>query len=424
MKLSTRLCWLALSAAILLPGNSFAQDSAPVKPIVIDAAQHKTLQAAFDAVPQEGGIVKLPPGTMEISQPLLITTPETRIEGAGAATHIKNVNQEGQPALIVRPKARETNKKARLWRVQLGNFRISGNEKSGDGILAEGIDEIFVHGVSIDHHGGHGLNLIDCYEDPRVCNSILTYNKQTGLHLQACHDIVVNANQFEENQDALVCIDSFNLCMNGNNLDDHLGNGVVIENTYGSVVSGNMIEECNGTAIILDRDCYGITLSANVIAHDMSGGIDLRDAHGCAISANTFTLVHKFGVRVSPHSGRLTISANNFSNSHIGDGKEKRKLVDPKPVILDIGHGIYLEGTRHITVSGNTFSGLDGPALSATAGCDKILVSGNVATDLHRRPPADSDTKAEPKADTKGDTQAAFQISADSHVTLKDNLTD
>ena len=55
--------------------------------------------------------------------------------------------------------------------------------------------------------------------------------------------------------------------MTGNNLDDHLGDGVVIENTYGSVVAGNMIEECKGTAIVLDRDCYGIALSANVIAH-------------------------------------------------------------------------------------------------------------------------------------------------------------
>ena len=53
--------------------------------------------------------------------------------------------------------------------------------------------------------------------------------------------------------------------MSGNNLDNHLGRGVVIENTYGSVVASNMIEECQAEAIVLDRDCYGITLSANVI---------------------------------------------------------------------------------------------------------------------------------------------------------------
>ena len=118
--------------------------------------------------------------------------------------------------------------------------------------------------------------------------------------------------QFEENDDALHCIDSFNLCMSGCCVDDHLGNGVVIENTYGSVVSGNMIEECQGTAIILDRDCYGITLSANVIAHN-GGGIDLRDAHGCAVSANTFTIMKSDALRIGPNSGRIAVGGNVFS---------------------------------------------------------------------------------------------------------------
>ena len=101
---------------------------------------------------------------------------------------------------------------------------------------------------------------------------MITYNKAVGLNLIGCHDIVVSGNQFEENNDAVRCAEGFNLCMTGNCLDDHLRHGVVIENTYGSVVSGNMIEECNGTGIVLDRDCYGITLSANVIAHESGGG--------------------------------------------------------------------------------------------------------------------------------------------------------
>ena len=87
--------------------------------------------------------------------------------------------------------------------------------------------------------------------------------------------------------------------MSGNNLDDHLQHGVVIENTYGSVIAANMIEECQRSAIILDRNCYGITVSANVIAHN-GGGVDLRDAHGCAISANTFTLMKTDAVRIGP----------------------------------------------------------------------------------------------------------------------------
>ena len=395
---------LACSLALVVR----AQDAAP-NPVDLDAADFSSLQAALDALPESGGILRLPPGTVEIREPLVLSSPESRIEGSGASTHIRNLNEEGKPALVIRPKTLDQDPKARLWRVQIGNFRISGNEKSGDGVFAEGIQEIFIHGLSVDHNGGHGIALVDCYEDPRIADSIITYNKKTGLFIDGCHDIVVNANHFEENQDALVCVDAFNLCMNGNNIDDHLGHGVVIENTYGSVVSGNIIEECNGTAIILDRDCYGITLSANVIAHDMGGGIDLRDAHGITVSANTFTLVHHFGVRVSENSGRIAISANHFGNSHIGEGQEKRVLEHENPVQLDIGHGIVLEDTRFITITANQFTGLDGPAVRATGACVKILIDGNVATDLNRRTP---------------DSKATFDLSPETKATLSDNLTD
>ncbi|MDY0167689.1 MAG: right-handed parallel beta-helix repeat-containing protein [Thermoguttaceae bacterium] len=391
-----------------------APDAGPADqpPVVVDAAEYKTLQAAFDALPATGGMVKLPPGTFEIHQPLYVTTAETRIEGSGAATHIKNVNQEGRPALVVQPPTRATDRRARLWRVQLGNFRISGNENSGDGIHAEGIEEIFIQGVSVDRHGGHGIYMEHCHENPRVADSMITYNKQAGLYLNGGHDIVVNANHFEENQDAVICVDGYNLCMNGNNLDDHLRHGVVIENTYGSVLSGNMIEECDGTAVILDRDCYGITISANVIAHDMGGGVDLRGAHGCAVSANTFTLVHAFGVRVAQGSGRITITGNNFCNSYLGEGRTKRPLENPNPVLIDIGTGIVLEDTRHVAVSGNSFSGLDGAAVRAVGKCGHVLVSGNVVSDIHRRP-APGDAKLQ-----------AFDISPESEVTLQMNLTE
>lgn len=401
---------LLLNALTLLNSSAQAQkgNEAPA-PALIMAADYPNLQAALDALPASGGMVKLAPGTTEITEPLVIKTAETRIEGSGASTHIKNLNSKGKPALLIQPSTRESDKKARLWRIQLGNFRISGNEKSGDGIHAEAVQEIFLQGMSVDHNGGHGIALIDCYEDPRISDSILTYNKQAGIFINAGHDIVVNGNHFEENQDALICIDAFNLCMNGNNIDDHLGNGVIIENSYGSVISGNMIEECNGTAIILDRDCYGITISANVITHHLKGGIDLRDANGCTVSANTFVLTHDFAVKLSGKSGRIVLTGNNFTNTYIGAGKDKRPSEGKTPMHIDIGTGILLEGSKHVTISGNNFSGMDAGAVKGTGKCRSILVSNNTITDLNRRtdPPA--------KAIDLGDAEKTL---------VKDNLID
>ncbi len=182
-------------------------------------------------------------------------------------------------------------------------------------------------------------------------------------------------------------VDGYNLSMSGNNIDDHLRYGIVIENTYGSFISSNMIEECNSTAIILDRDCYGITISANVIADDGSG-IELRDAWGCTVSANTFVMVFNFAVLIGPDSGRHTITGNNFCNSYIGDGKNKRtdqSKDEPFRLGRDGGTGIILKGTSDIAISGNVFGGLSGEAVRADEKCSRISVTGNVMTDLGRR---------------------------------------
>jgi len=342
----------------------------------IEAINYSSLQDAIDALPVDGGLVRVPPGVFEIYEPLVINKPDVQIEGAGTATHIKNMNQEGKPALILQHPDKGENRESELWRISLLNFRITGNEKSGHGIDARGINEIFMHAVTVSYHGGDGIMLNYCYEDPRISNCLITYNKGTGLNLIGCHDIVVSANQFEENHDALRCTDGYNLCMTGNNLDDHLGNGVVIENTYGSVVSGNMIEECAGTAVILDKDCYGITISANVIAHNTSGGVDLRDAHGCAVSANTFTIMGKDALAIGPESGRITVSGNNFSNSYIGKDKIKRVGDD-----LNAG-GVVFEGTTDICVVGNLFSSVRPKAIVLKGKpSERVNFSGNVITD-------------------------------------------
>lgn len=376
--LNIALCLLVLIAlTVQLSGQPARRVVLPGAQLEISAADFPSLQAAIDALPESGGIVRLPAGKFEISQPLTIEKGDVLLIGAGAGTHIVNTNQNDEPALAIRPQDHATNTKAFLWRVQLANFRITGNEKSGHGILATRVNEIFVHGVTVSYHGGDGIRLDHCYEDPRICDSLITYNKHNGVALLGCHDIVVCGNQFEENLDALLCTDGFNLCMSGNNLDDHLRHGVVIENTYGSVVSGNMIEECNGVGVILDRDCYGITLSANVIAHESTAGIELRDAHGCAVTGNSFPIVHNRALVIGPASGRIAVSGNAFANTYIGEGKTKR------PPATDPAGGIVLEGTSDIAISGNTFSDLKTDALTLTgAPSRRVLFANNVLTNV------------------------------------------
>jgi len=368
---------MAVLAGNFVKGTAHTDDGVrlPGATAAIDAAQFPSIQAAIDALPATGGAVRLPPGTFEITEPLKIMVSDVLLEGAGTATHIKNLNTEGKSTILLQHPSGKDNANAVLWRIRLANLRLSGNEQSGHGIEARRINEIFIEGVTLSNHGGDGVHLHHCYEDPRICDSLITYNQKTGLSLIGCHDIVVASNHFEENQDAVRCTDGFNLCMTGNNLDDHLGNGVVIENTYGSVVSGNMIEECSGAAIILDRDCYGITLSANVIAHNGSG-IDLRDAHGCAVSANTFTIVKKDAVRIGPAGGRITVCGNNFSDSYVGDRRVIRAPEDRAAA------GLTLNGATDVAVVGNLFSSVRPKAVVVEGATpSRILFTDNVLVD-------------------------------------------
>lgn len=382
--------WHSQDAPHLVKGS---EPSAPLQQLAssqrptLNARDFPDLHAAFRAVSQNGGLLTIPPGGYPVKEPLVISGSDVRVVGAGPATRIINLNRDGKPAIVIEAMPNEAARQPALWRVEVAHLRIQGDPDavdakttqpaSGPGLLARRVNELYLHGLSIDHNGGHGIALIDCYEDPRISGCIVTYNRAAGIYLQGCHDIVVNGNQLEENQQAVVCVDSFNLCMSGNNLDDHLGEGVVIENTYGSIVSANMIEECQGPAIVLDRDCYGITISANVLADNFGGAVDLRDAWGCTISANTFTINRVFGIKIGPNSGRITIVGNNFSDSYIG-GQTRRQDIQ------NLATGIFLEGTADITISGNVFSGLSTPAVTAQGGCRRLAITGNVIVEVNR----------------------------------------
>src|SRR5262245_62589832 len=146
------IAWQYAASQSAGPGTARLPGARPA----IDAANYPSLQAAIDALPASGGVVRLPAGVFEIKQPLRISQEDVLIEGSGTATHIKNVATEGQPAIEIDNPKRKTDARATLWRVAIHNVRLTGNEKSGHGILAHPLDEIFLPRVTPSVHRAGG----------------------------------------------------------------------------------------------------------------------------------------------------------------------------------------------------------------------------------------------------------------------------
>ncbi|MEZ6088567.1 MAG: hypothetical protein R3C05_11180 [Pirellulaceae bacterium] len=81
--------------------NAFPVASVDANDAIIDAGQFDSLQAAANAIPQSGGVLRIPPGNYEINEPIRIKTGDTQIIGFGTATNIVNKNEEGLPALLI-----------------------------------------------------------------------------------------------------------------------------------------------------------------------------------------------------------------------------------------------------------------------------------------------------------------------------------
>ncbi len=96
---SARACWCWMLLSLVPLSGSAAEPTAEARPQNFVAANAAAVQAALDALPPEGGCVRIGPGTIELTEPLRIHSEDVLFEGSGTATHLQNKNTEGQPAI-------------------------------------------------------------------------------------------------------------------------------------------------------------------------------------------------------------------------------------------------------------------------------------------------------------------------------------
>ncbi len=130
----------------------------------------------------------------------------------------------------------------------------------------------FITGEVININGGfiRSITVVKGGDDNNIA-----YNREMGVKLDGCHDIVVSANQMEENGIGIYGKGLYNATVTGNNIDDHIRNCIYFVNTLGSIITANMLENCLGKSVILDEKCNGIVVTGNTL-----GQVNMYDKSG------------------------------------------------------------------------------------------------------------------------------------------------
>jgi parallel beta-helix repeat protein len=92
---------IVLGAALLLTADVFAGSSGRVYHQLRPEVSETEIQQALDALPEAGGIVVLPPGTITITRPLLLKRSHQTLRGAGTATVLRLADGANCPVIIM-----------------------------------------------------------------------------------------------------------------------------------------------------------------------------------------------------------------------------------------------------------------------------------------------------------------------------------
>jgi len=360
-----------LAPVILVLLSSLLASPAPAQPGLLSGSRaafvtvtdYPDIQAAVDALPAGGGTVYFPPGEYSVSTPVRVTGGDVTLAGAGAATHIHNRSTDGGDTFQILGQG--SGNDAYLWRVQIRNMHLTGTGDCGHGIYARYVNEILIEDTWIDHHGKSGIFLDECIENPRIADNNIAYNRDAGITLDGCHDIIISANQLEENGDGIHSLNGFNTTATGNNIDDHLRYGIYFDNMCGSIITGNMIEQCVNHSLVLDGDSDGTTISGNIFRECAQRAVLVRSARGVNIAANTFEGTPDWSVLVYPGNSNITVTGNTFSKGPYADV-----------------FGIRMEQVRDVTISGNTLVEPHTGGIEITGLANRnIAIVGNTITD-------------------------------------------
>lgn len=314
------------------------------------------INAAIQALPVSGGELVILDGTYNISDPINMLKPNTKLSGNGKATALKRLwNRNANEGIVSvnatsctvsnlffdGNKAEYTSSSNNSIQVNSSDSIISGNvcvNSGGIGISLHSNDNIIVGNICTDNFGGIYLKI--------ASNNTITGNRCNnngyygGIYLYASANNAIVGNEYTKNKTGITLGNkSKDNTLTGNNCNNNTENGIYInDHSDNNTISSNTSSYNNNNSLY---SAIEVSFSDN---NAVTGNTCTSNGHGIRLyggNNNTVTgnLCHNnnfSGVCLSRSSTNNMVTGN---TALCGSGLESDYTVSK--------HTIYLQGTEN-----------------------------------------------------------------------------
>ncbi len=274
----------AVKGAILFLAANIATASPP--PVFHQLRQGVTdveIQKALDALPEAGGVVVLPRGTIEVTRPLVVRRSHQTLRGAGTATVLRLADGANCPVIIIgepvnQPRYTVTN-------VRVDSLFIDGNRRAQQCELwkeqGEG-SEIRNNGITVQR-----------VSDSIVENVVAARCRSGGLvtTLGVERLVVRGLEAFDNEFDGLACYATTQSQFINLNLHHNPGAGISLDLNFSGNTISNAVLSANDLGIFM-RDSRGNQFHDVSIRKSRNHGVFMAQAEVPKLTAcinNSFT---------------------------------------------------------------------------------------------------------------------------------------
>jgi Right handed beta helix region len=201
------------------------------------------IQHALDALPESGGLVVLPPGTFEVSQPIVLQRDHLELRGSGPNTILRLADNANCPVIILGEPVNNPNRTVRDLRVS--DVFIDGNrvhqQRERWRLAGEG-SEIRNNGINVQNVSDSAVEHVTCAR----CRSggLVTTRDVRRLTVR---DLIAFDNQF----DGLACYQTADSLFTRLDLHDNPGAGISLDLNFSHNVVSNAVLTANDLGIFM-----------------------------------------------------------------------------------------------------------------------------------------------------------------------------